>query len=507
MAMCNEIPKSVADSIGPSEFDEETWLIAPPSDVTSQNSGRILEWLQVHSERLIIKSFIQCCFLSRIMHDYAYSDTFSLTLRSMILNLQDLGADMNVDFQTRSALSRKLASHAAKKMFVIFVFSRFNVGASIAQWQEAFFRLLLFGSFHLLQHRTYLVLERKIEKLFASTPSSSSIHSVEDADQLLSHYSLQTLTSDSAAALNNSDMRRSMTLDVVFENDHVGNVENELDEEIMKENEVTSTSDDEFFDAISESSINDENPDQRISPSGEYETRSADKIRTASNLQTLAETSELSFSDTSEINGNKASTKFPPNDLLNLSARSTWPNNTAKVAPTIIKKQQQQLSSPFETPLKNAAKVNTPDLSDIQNIVHQQEIELWEEMRQRKSSLNSESGKTRSAMEKIMLNDNVKYAMASSRSVDFSTESPINSSSAPTNYHISRLPTPIRRTTRPVRSGLALTRISADHIALRGMAGGSTPSLAIPNHHSFDESLSEYGESARYGQHWSDECF
>lgn len=135
---------------------------------------------------------------------------------------------------------------------------------------EAFFRLLLFGSFHLLQHRTYLVLERKIEKLFASTPSSSSIHSVEDADQLLSHYSLQTLTSDSAAALNNSDMRRSMTLDVVFENDHVGNVENELDEEIMKENEVTSTSDDEFFDAISESSINDENPDQRISPSGEY---------------------------------------------------------------------------------------------------------------------------------------------------------------------------------------------------------------------------------------------
>lgn len=45
--MCNEIPKSVADSIGPSEFDEETWLIAPPSDVTSQNSGRILEWLQV----------------------------------------------------------------------------------------------------------------------------------------------------------------------------------------------------------------------------------------------------------------------------------------------------------------------------------------------------------------------------------------------------------------------------------------------------------------------------
>lgn len=38
-----------------------------------------------------------------------------------------------------------------------------------------------------------------------------------------------------------------------------------------------------------------------------------------------------------------------------------------------------------------------------------------------------------------MLNDNVKYAMASSRSVDFSTESPINSSSAPTNYHISVL--------------------------------------------------------------------
>lgn len=91
------------------------------------------------------------------------------------------------------------------------------------------------------------------------------------------------------------------------------------------------------------------------------------------------------------LQGNKASTKFPPNDLLNLSARSTWPNNTAKVAPTIIKKvfvflsfslnllyknfqQQQQLSSPFETPLKNAAKVNTPDLSDIQNIVHQQEI-------------------------------------------------------------------------------------------------------------------------------------
>uniref|UniRef100_A0A183E0F8 Avl9 domain-containing protein n=1 Tax=Gongylonema pulchrum TaxID=637853 RepID=A0A183E0F8_9BILA len=65
----------VSNIFDSSDFDEETWLVQPPglssqSD-TTHSSGRILEWLQ--------------------------------------------GAAMNVDFQTRSALSRKLAIQAAKK--------------------------------------------------------------------------------------------------------------------------------------------------------------------------------------------------------------------------------------------------------------------------------------------------------------------------------------------------------------------------------------------------------
>ncbi|VDK73566.1 unnamed protein product [Litomosoides sigmodontis] len=61
--------------IGGADFDEETWLVEPPNVPTQSNSahgsGRIAEWLQ--------------------------------------------GAAMNVDFQTRSALSRKLAIQAARK--------------------------------------------------------------------------------------------------------------------------------------------------------------------------------------------------------------------------------------------------------------------------------------------------------------------------------------------------------------------------------------------------------
>ncbi|CAG9535306.1 unnamed protein product [Cercopithifilaria johnstoni] len=61
--------------VGNTDFDEETWLVEPPNLSTQSNSeqgsGRIVEWLQ--------------------------------------------GAAMNVDFQTRSALSRKLASQAARK--------------------------------------------------------------------------------------------------------------------------------------------------------------------------------------------------------------------------------------------------------------------------------------------------------------------------------------------------------------------------------------------------------
>uniref|UniRef100_A0A915PNV6 Uncharacterized protein n=1 Tax=Setaria digitata TaxID=48799 RepID=A0A915PNV6_9BILA len=61
--------------IGTTDFDEETWLVEPPNLPTQSNStqesGRISEWLQ--------------------------------------------GAAMNVDFQTRSALSRKLANQAARK--------------------------------------------------------------------------------------------------------------------------------------------------------------------------------------------------------------------------------------------------------------------------------------------------------------------------------------------------------------------------------------------------------
>ncbi|VDM28628.1 unnamed protein product [Toxocara canis] len=54
------------------EFDEETWLVEPPkSDSATQSSGHIIEWLQ--------------------------------------------GATMNVDYKTRTALSRTLASQAARR--------------------------------------------------------------------------------------------------------------------------------------------------------------------------------------------------------------------------------------------------------------------------------------------------------------------------------------------------------------------------------------------------------
>uniref|UniRef100_A0A915BAI4 Uncharacterized protein n=3 Tax=Ascarididae TaxID=6250 RepID=A0A915BAI4_PARUN len=69
---CNRISMNLDAIAGGSEIDEETWLVEPPkTDSSTQSSGHIIEWLQ--------------------------------------------GAAANVDYKTRTALSRTLASQAARR--------------------------------------------------------------------------------------------------------------------------------------------------------------------------------------------------------------------------------------------------------------------------------------------------------------------------------------------------------------------------------------------------------
>ncbi|EJD74041.1 hypothetical protein LOAG_18589 [Loa loa] len=191
--------------------------------------------------------------------------------------------------------------------------------------------------------------------------------------------------------------------------------------------------------------------------------------------------------------------------------------NTARVPPMIAQNVISQRSSSLDKSkspygsTKSHSPSTQPDLKDIKSIVERQEAELREELSRRKSSVMSEiSSKTLSSSARksqVRSTRRGTTPLASSKSIEFNANGAKLSAVAMPSpvFHPSRLPTPVRksvgRSLIPTPRASALTRS-----AIRGLAGGSTPSLVLSSQHIYDDTRSECGMSHNE-QRWTDECF
>ncbi|VDN86377.1 unnamed protein product, partial [Brugia pahangi] len=155
-----------------------------------------------------------------------------------------------------------------------------------------------------------------------------------------------------------------------------------------------------------------------------------------------------------------------------------------------------------------------PDLKDIKSIVERQEAELREELSRLKSSVQGDiASKTFSSCahnSQVQSTRRGTMPLASSKSTEFhANNAKLSAVSMPSSvFHASRLPTPVRkslgRSLIPTPRASALTRST-----IRGLAGGSTPSLALSAQHLYDDTRSECGSGgmSHNEQRWADECF
>uniref|UniRef100_A0A915B8F8 Uncharacterized protein n=1 Tax=Parascaris univalens TaxID=6257 RepID=A0A915B8F8_PARUN len=191
--------------------------------------------------------------------------------------------------------------------------------------------------------------------------------------------------------------------------------------------------------------------------------------------------------------------------------------NTARIAPTIMNKSlshspRDEKSVRNSAPLVSKAhSLTNPDLRDIEQIAEMQEIALREEVMQRQRKTSTQSDSSNTPLSRPQTGPSSAHstksnpAMASSRSVDFFVEAQGAPSAPHPTTHVSRLPTPLRRPGGTMRSMIPTptSRISVPKVAVRGLAGGSTPSLApFDTRRPADETQSECGRNE-----WADECF
>uniref|UniRef100_A0A1I8F0A8 Uncharacterized protein n=1 Tax=Wuchereria bancrofti TaxID=6293 RepID=A0A1I8F0A8_WUCBA len=341
--MSTTINKATA-IVDSTDFDEETWLIEPPNlsstqSNSTQESGRIVEWLQ--------------------------------------------GAAMNVDFQTRSALSRKLASQAARK----------------------------------------------------------------------------------------------------------------IEEEMMEMNQIYGDKD-------------DKDDLKRITPKWN-DNNSVNKKFNKKHWEICYEGKQQQQYDSST----NSSTSLLSSDSSLHESRQVRQVNTARVPPMIAQNHVSQRSSVLDKSkssyrsAKSHSPSTQPDLKDIKSIVERQEAELREELSRLKSSVQGDiASKTFSSCARnsqVQSTRRGTIPLASSRSTEFhANDARLSAVSIPS----SRLPTPVRkslgRSLIPTPRASALTRST-----IRGLAGGSTPSLALSAQHLCDDTHSECGGMSHNEQRWADECF
>uniref|UniRef100_A0A915PSL8 Uncharacterized protein n=1 Tax=Setaria digitata TaxID=48799 RepID=A0A915PSL8_9BILA len=272
---------------------------------------------------------------------------------------------------------------------------------------------------------------------------------------------------------------------------------------------------DEFYDASSD--FNDISPSP-ITPSI-INTASIISSTTASQADSRDKgiwngTSLLAaVSESVESSANSVAHDSSSNSLCH-EIRQARQANTARVPPMITQNVTAQRSPLFDKsrlPYKSTKShllSAQPDLKDIKSIVERQEAELREELSKMKSSVQGEivnkASPSRARNSQMRTARPSTAVLASSRSIEFGTKSPVAVQSPV--YHTSRLPTPVRKSFG--RSLIPTPRASTfSRSAIRSLAGGSTPSLVLSSQHVMDETRSECGGLSQNEQRWADECF
>uniref|UniRef100_A0A0R3S4L6 Kinesin motor domain-containing protein n=1 Tax=Elaeophora elaphi TaxID=1147741 RepID=A0A0R3S4L6_9BILA len=195
---------------------------------------------------------------------------------------------------------------------------------------------------------------------------------------------------------------------------------------------------------------------------------------------------------------------------LRYEARQIRQVNTARVPPMIAQNISQRLSPLDKSKAshgstKSHSPSTQPDLKDITSIVERQEAELRQELSRLKSNVQGEiANKTLLSNKSQMQSTRPGMTpLASSRSIEFNASgAKLSAVAAPSP----RLPTPVRKNLG--RSLIPTPRASAlSRSAVRGLAGGSTPSLVLSSQHVYDDTRSECGGITHNEQRWADECF
>ncbi|VIO92884.1 Uncharacterized protein BM_BM10241 [Brugia malayi] len=490
--MSTTINKATA-IIDSTEFDEETWLIEPPNLSSTQSnsiqeSGRIVEWLQ--------------------------------------------GAAMNVDFQTRSALSRKLASQAARKK---------KRAEKIHEKAESV------GGYkreHLAQVKEEMMEMNQIygdkddkDVLKGNTPKWYDNNSMNKKYQqicyegkqqqhdvtttITSTTTIATATATTTNAANSSTIVTSSTVSPLLSTENMALITNDNDND--------DDDSDEFYDASS-----DFNNDMLFSSTT---TATTTTITDSANIISSTIASQNDSRGKVISNGTslaaineciKSSADSSANSSISLlnsdpsihESRQVRQVNTARVPPMIAQNHASQRSSVLDKSkslyrsTKSHSPSTQPDLKDIKSIVERQEAELREELSRLKSSVQGDiASKTFSSCahnSQVQSTRRGTMPLASSRSTEFhANNAKLSAVSIPSSvFHASRLPTPVRkslgRSLIPTPRASALTRST-----IRGLAGGSTPSLALSAQHLYDDTRSECGSGgmSHNEQRWADECF
>ncbi|MFH4975152.1 hypothetical protein AB6A40_001861 [Gnathostoma spinigerum] len=475
------------------------------------------------------------------------------------------GAALTVDFQTRSALSRSLQRHAARKKkrkSEKLLLQRLSSGSSdLSEIKET----ILEGELNADENQT----RRRCDcEPHHSSVATSTGGDIAEPPELSSNFTLMSF-SDEQHLKEKKSVYEATQKDEYFEEHQksamISNWRHEEDnivdgdqsvQMIMSNTLKVSTtecqsmneeSDDEFYDATSDFSDDVQTPtihsSKHIAPphphlhstpiTADVETRAVEKLNpVSSSLGALVECcekpgdvddhqNEICEADIRIVTaGPLSSSDFTPQGV-------SFPKHpvTARVPPIMVREVDQPVSQleyaselrRMSSPLSKKTPSDSPDLEDIKQIAEQQENALKEERLRlrRKSSSNSDGGRLKSPGDPSVMNTSptqpfrITSSLVSSRSVDFSNNNNQLMASRPSGIsHLSRLPTPIRRLpvcARPgVHGGFRSARFS--RMGPRDFAGGSTPSINAREMRSTD-SRSECGEGTPNSRKWADEIF
>ncbi|MCP9261371.1 hypothetical protein DINM_004742 [Dirofilaria immitis] len=453
--------------IGGTDFDEETWLVEPPNlpaqSNSTQGSGRIAEWLQTRSA------------LSRKLTNQAARKK----KRAEKLN------------ETAKSISSHRREHLAQVQEELVEMNQsYGDGGDKEDLKEK-------GIISKWSDNRVSVMDKKLNK----QRLAESCGNMESQKQ--QHEISGVLVSSLLSLPSFGNM--TMTSDGDDDNDYVDDDNDENDE---------------FYDASSDfndvplsSAITTTVIDTANVVSSQNDSRDKVILNGGASLAAVNECIEPSVDSGTNSMGSLTS------NGSHHETRQVRQTNTARISPIIAQNVvpisrrsslQDKSKSPYGSTKSHSPSVQL-DLKDIKSIVERQEAELREELSRLKSTVQDETvGKTLSSIARKSQVQSARSGttgLMSSKSIEFGTNgAKLSAVTVPSPvFHASRLPTPVRKSVG--RSLIPTPRASAlSRSAIRGLAGGSTPSLVL-SQHIYNETHSECGGISHNEQRWADECF